>query len=499
MSLLALVTTKEKLLLPKPMCSQHQPNCPPHRFSYREVCLFGALYVIAIGNGGTKPNISSLGAEQFDDFELKEKKQKLSFFNWWMFSVFFGTFLATTLMVWIQSGKGFGTGYSIQALLMVVGLIFFLVGTQFYRHKKPAGSAFTKIARVLVSASRKRNVKIPQNHEHLHELSLEEYTRIQKTRVQHTNTLRYQSMNLIYMYTMCLLGACFRFLDKAAVKTTTGENVNSPWILCTVTEVEETKQMMKMIPILLSTILPSTFFGAVQTLFIKQGTTLDRKLLPHLNPIPPSTLKCMIQIFVLASIIPYDRLFVPYMRRLTRNPRGITMLTRMGIGMALYVAIAVTCYFAEVKRMKVIKETGIYDAKQGLPLSFFILLPQFALVGIADTFLEVAKMDFFFDQAPTGMKSLGTSYYTTSMGIGCFLNSFILRIIENITDNNGKAGWVTDNLNTGHLDYYYAFWIILTAANFIFFLVVANMYVYNVDTEKSKKIDTEIVEMVDEH
>ncbi|KAJ9555781.1 hypothetical protein OSB04_010395 [Centaurea solstitialis] len=35
-------------------------------------------------NGGTKPNISTIGADQFDDFDPKEKAQKLSFFNWWM-------------------------------------------------------------------------------------------------------------------------------------------------------------------------------------------------------------------------------------------------------------------------------------------------------------------------------------------------------------------------------------------------------------------------------
>nr|GEW19724.1 protein NRT1/ PTR FAMILY 5.2-like [Tanacetum cinerariifolium] len=67
---------------------------------------FGALYTLAVGTGGTKPNISTIGADQFDDFDPKEKNQKLSFFNWWMFSIFFGTLFANTVLVYIQDNVG---------------------------------------------------------------------------------------------------------------------------------------------------------------------------------------------------------------------------------------------------------------------------------------------------------------------------------------------------------------------------------------------------------
>jgi dipeptide/tripeptide permease len=53
------------------------------------VVFYGALYTLAVGTGGTKPNISTIGADQFDEFDTKEKKHKLSFFNWWMFSIVF--------------------------------------------------------------------------------------------------------------------------------------------------------------------------------------------------------------------------------------------------------------------------------------------------------------------------------------------------------------------------------------------------------------------------
>ncbi|KAK7357275.1 hypothetical protein VNO80_16559 [Phaseolus coccineus] len=66
------------------------------------VVFYGAL---ALGTGGTKPNISTIGADQFDDFDSKEKKYKLSFFNWWMFSIFIGTLLANSVLVYIQDNE----------------------------------------------------------------------------------------------------------------------------------------------------------------------------------------------------------------------------------------------------------------------------------------------------------------------------------------------------------------------------------------------------------
>ncbi|KAJ6389879.1 hypothetical protein OIU77_024168 [Salix suchowensis] len=54
-------------------------------------------------------------------------------------------------------------------------------------------------------------------------------------------------------------------------------------------------------------------------------------------------------------------------------------------------------------------------------------------MGVADNFEEVAKIEFFYDQSPEGMKSLGTSYFTSSLGIGNFLSRFILSTVSKIT------------------------------------------------------------------
>lgn len=251
-------------------------------------------------------------------------------------------------------------------------------------------------------------------------------------------------------------------------------------MLCTVTQVEETKQMTKMIPILITTVMPSTLVVQATTLFIKQGITLDKRMGPHFD-IPPACLTAFITIFMLISIVVYDRVFVPVIRRYTENPRGITMLQRLGIGLVLHITIMVTACLVEKRRLSVAKENHLLKQHDTVPLTIFILLPQFALTGIADNFVEIAKLELFYDQAPEGMKSLGTSYFTTSLGLGSFLSSFLLSTIANITKRHGHKGWVLNNLNISRLDNYYLFMTVLSLLNFICFLVVAKFFVYNVD------------------
>ena len=81
---------------------------------------FGALYTLAIGTGGTKANISTIGADQFDETDPKEKIQKMSFFNWWMFSIFFVTLFANTVLVYVQDNVGWGWGYGIPTLGLAI-------------------------------------------------------------------------------------------------------------------------------------------------------------------------------------------------------------------------------------------------------------------------------------------------------------------------------------------------------------------------------------------
>lgn len=156
----------------------------------------------------------------------------------------------------------------------------------------------------------------------------------------------------------------------------------------------------------------------------------------------------------------------------------------MGIGMILHILIMTIASRVERHRLNVARENG---SPQVLPLTIFTLLPQFMLMGTADAFMEVAKIEFFYDQAPETMKSLGTSYSMTSLGIGNFLSTFLLSTVSHITIKNGN-GWILNNLNACHLDYYYALIAVLSTINFFVFLLISKFYVYKAEVSTSIKV-----------
>lgn len=196
MILLTLTVSIPSLRPPK--CGNEQNECDIHASKFQVGIFYCALYIIAIGTGGTKPNISTMGADQFDDFHPKERSQKLSFFNWWMFSIFFGTLFANSILVYIQDHVGFAVGYALPTFGLMFSVLVFLIGTPYYRHKLPSGSPFTKIAAVLVAAIRKSNVPIPDDPNELHELHDKEYARLGKFRISSTPSLRYEFSHSSY-------------------------------------------------------------------------------------------------------------------------------------------------------------------------------------------------------------------------------------------------------------------------------------------------------------
>uniref|UniRef100_A0A0D9VPC2 Major facilitator superfamily (MFS) profile domain-containing protein n=1 Tax=Leersia perrieri TaxID=77586 RepID=A0A0D9VPC2_9ORYZ len=430
---------------------------------------FGGLYIIAFGNGGTKPNISTIGADQFDDFDPREKMHKLSFFNWWMFTIFVGILFSSTVLVYLQDNLSWSVGYGIPTLGLLISITIFLIGTPMYRHKLPQGSPFSRMGKVIAAAVWKWRVPVPADAKELHELELEEYTRKRKFRIDSTNAMR--------------------FLNKAAVKE---DGSSSKWRLCTVTQVEETKQIIKLVPLLATMFIPCTLIAQTNTLFVKQGRTMDRHIGRHFQ-IPPASLGAFVTLSMLVAVVIYDRLFVKAIRKYTKNPRGITLLKRMGVGLTLQVVAMATASAMESRRLGYVRRHGLelLAVEVQVPLTIFELLPQYVLMGVADAFLVVGKIEFFYDQAPESMKSLGTAMSLTAYGVGNVLSSFLLSLVSRVTRERGDA-WVTNNLNASHLDYYYGFLTVLGAVNTLVFVVLSSRYTYKVESTETIDIAMDV-------
>ena len=279
---------------------------------------------------------------------------------------------------------------------------------------------------------------------------------------------------MTYSNAICVL----RFLDKAAIKEGTTGSSRSP---CTVTQVEAAKLVFGMAIIWLVTLIPSIIWAQIQTLFVKQGTTLDRNLGPNFR-IPAASLSSFVTLSMLLSVPMYDRLFVPFMRRKTGNPRGITLLQRLGIGFSIQIIAVAIAYAAEVRRMRVIREHNIVGPKDIVPMSIFWLLPQYVLMGIADVFNAIGLLEFFYDQSPEDMQSLGTTFFTSGIGAGNFLNSLTVTLVDKISGRGEKKSWIGDNLNDSHLDYYYGFLLVIAIVNLVAFVWASSRFIYKRET-----------------
>ncbi|OVA17248.1 Proton-dependent oligopeptide transporter family [Macleaya cordata] len=425
---------------------------------------YSALYIIAVGAGGTKPNISTFGADQFDDFNPHEKELKVSFFNWWMFSSFLGALFATLGLVYIQENLGWGLGYGIPTVGLLVSLFIFYLGSPKYRHKvRKTKTPAMDLVTVPIAAFANRKLQLPANPLELHELEPQHYMIAGKRRVLHT--------------------PAFRFLDKAAIREGSMGGPSRP--PCTVTQVEGTKLVFGMALIWLVTLIPSTIWAQINTLFVKQGTTLDRHL-AHIQ-IPAASLGSFVTLSMLISVPMYDRYFVPLMRRRTGNPRGITLLQRLGTGFVIQVVAIFFAYAVELRRLHIIREHGVTGVKDTVPMSIFWLMPQYILLGIADVFNAIGLLEFFYDQSPEDMQSLGTSFFTSGIGVGNFLNSFLVTMVDKITGRDGRKSWIGKNLNESHLDYYYGFLLVISVLNLGAFFWVSKKYNY-------KKESIEVVE-----
>lgn len=153
-----------------------------------EVVFFLAIYLISIGTGGHKPALESFGADQFDDDHADERKQKMSYFNWWNFGLCSGLLFGVTLIVYVQDHVNWGVADIILTVVMTLSLAIFIIGRPFYRYRKPTGSPLTPMLQVAVAAINKRKLPQPYDSAELYEILQPEKAR---TRLLcHTNKLK---------------------------------------------------------------------------------------------------------------------------------------------------------------------------------------------------------------------------------------------------------------------------------------------------------------------
>ncbi|KAH6820170.1 Major facilitator superfamily protein [Perilla frutescens var. hirtella] len=423
-----------------------------------EIFFFLAIYLISVGTGGHKPSLESFGADQFDEDHPKERQSKMSFFNWWNSGLCCGLLLGVTVVVYIQDHLSWAAADLTLTAVMTLSLVIFCLGRPYYRFRRPTGSPLTPLLRVLVAAFAKRNLPSPSpSRPHILLYELPKSDKAQGRLLFHTDKLK--------------------FLDKAAIieegeKQNENENPN-PWRLATVTKVEEMKLIINMIPIWLTTLPFGICVAQTSTFFIKQSATLNRKI-AHNFEIPPASTYALAAIGMIVSVIIYDKILVPLFRKVTGNERGINILPRIGIGMCFSVVTMVVAALVERKRLNLVHQN---PSEGSASMSVFWLAPQFLIIGAGDGFALVGLQEYFYDQVPDSMRSLGIAFYLSVIGAANFLSSILITLVDELSERSGKS-WFGKDLNSSRLDYFYLLLAGITAGNLCVYAFVARRYSY---------------------
>ncbi|CAM8980973.1 unnamed protein product [Rhodiola kirilowii] len=443
-------------------CADGTNSCNECRKTH-EIVFFIAMYMISVGTGGHKPALESFGADQFDENHPVERRQKMSYFNWWNFGLCAGLVLGVTVLIYVQDNAGWGASSIILAAVMAITIVIFVSGRKCYRYRAPSGSPLTPMFQVVVAAFRKRKIALPPSFTELYE-------------VQGQSRLLCSTSKL-------------RFFDKAAIIMHPDETKQqSGWRLSTVTKVEELKLLINLTPIWLATLPFGVCVAQSTTFFIKQGVTMDRYITTTFQ-LPSVSIYAVAALGMIVSVTLYDKILVPVLRKNTGNERGITILKRIGFGMIFSIASMVAAALVEKKRLNIVAKNPVHGS---LSMSVFWLAPQFFVLGFGDGFTLVGLQEYFYDQVPDSMRSLGIAFYLSVFGAGNFLSAFIITLINKASEKGGGRAWIGKDLNHSRLDKFY--WVLagMNALNLVVFVFLARRYSY-------KNVQREVQQVTDDH
>jgi proton-dependent oligopeptide transporter, POT family len=131
------------LILSVVYCLGHAALACMGSYGYSAWWLFGGLLLICLGAGGIKPCVSAHVGDQFGkgNHHLLTK-----IYNWFYFSINFGSFFSTLLTPWLLEWYGPHWAFGVPGVLMAIATVMFWIGRDTFVHIPAAGLGFFREA-----------------------------------------------------------------------------------------------------------------------------------------------------------------------------------------------------------------------------------------------------------------------------------------------------------------------------------------------------------------
>eukprot|EP00798_Chlamydomonas_sp_ICE-L_P012247 gene12248-15388_t len=320
----------------------------PNWITYCALC--GSLLVIALGTGGIKPNVAAFGADQFDENDPQDRKEKESFFNWFYLAINVGSFIACTVIVYIQDQMSWTIGFAIPGFVMLAAIVLFTAGSKRYKHVRPTESPMTRVAKVVYAALH-NSLSCSNTYKHvrptefpmacvakvvyaaLHNRYLKKQIpqQLQPTKHEPAQGGQYGS------YTSAQIqdseaGQPPRPAYNAKLQVPESASMSHKWLEDAITE-WQTDQGETMRISGLAGYSPRQV-EEMSSMFVQQGNLMDRTM-PWFNgqtaTMPAASMSIFNTVSIIVLIYLYDKFFEPAVKRCY----NITLLRRIGWGMAV--------------------------------------------------------------------------------------------------------------------------------------------------------------------
>jgi peptide/histidine transporter 3/4 len=497
--------------------------------------VFLAIYIIALGAGGIKPNVSTLGADQFEVLkypqDMAESKQFFSYFYW---VINLGALVSYTVVgfccqygVPFLGGEdwGFFVGMAITTVAMILGIGVFISGSERYTIKEPEGSMLsTAVSIVRQAYSNRSNVELDDGDDKVDTKRLSANAALVAQDFTPEKTLRQgggDGSDGEVKWKENALPASW--LDGASSANGRGGTFSPAFVECV-------KYVARLIPFL-SVMIPFWgIYGQTKTAFQIQGCQMDLDVGGFLMPVSGMNVFNNLSILILVPL--FEAYMYPAIRSM-RNGGEITMLEKIGWGFGFAVMAMLVAGLIELYRVQeapsdcnwqdsgckdnmtpcrnsddydgakyqdwyagteddepanchqtcdTLNSNGKLDASciscddmpQMSSVSIFWQAPQFVLIGVSEIFASITSLEFFYSQAPSEMRSVSQASNLLTNAIGSWL-TIPLTIAVNA---NRSHKWIDDNVDKGHLDWYFYLLAAIMATTYIIFRYIASGYEY---------------------
>ncbi|KAI9153282.1 hypothetical protein LWI28_008793 [Acer negundo] len=155
------------------------------------------------------------------------------------------------------------------------------------------------------------------------------------------------------------------------------------------------------------------------------------------------------------------------------------------IGVAISMILVTLCCIVaakvEARRLRIVRNHNLIDMPEDkIPMSMFLLLPQFLLLGGFDGISETSISSFLIDQFPPLMYRYMVHIAIGLFGVGTMGGSVLsVYVVGKVNERGGRSlSWFQHTLNKSRLDNYYWTLAVLATVNLVVFILMAIWYAY---------------------